>query len=96
MGFFTRMLVPRKVRRAVHPVRAVKRAATPKPIKRAQRALHPIDNAVYSLERALTTKPRNHRRCTGTSGTRKAPAFNHGSCRVNHRAAAAAAKCRNR
>ena len=95
MGFFTRMLVPRKVRRAVHPVRAVKRAATPKPIKKAQRALHPIDNAVYSLERALNTKPRSHRRSTATSGTSKAPVFNHGSCRVNHRTAAAADKCRN-
>jgi hypothetical protein len=96
MGFFTRLLVPRKVRRAVHPVRAVKRAVTPKPIKKARRALHPIDNAVYSLERSLTTKPRK-RRSTGTSkGKSKAAVFNHGSCSVNHRTAAAAAKCRNR
>ena len=94
MGFFTRMLVPRKVRRAVHPVRAVKRAVTPKPIKKARRALHPIDNAVYSLERSLTTKPR--RSSTSTAkGKGRAPVFNHGSCSVNHRTAAAAAKCRN-
>jgi hypothetical protein len=97
MGFFTRLLVPRKVRRAVHPVRAVKRAVTPKPIKNARRALHPLDNAVYGLERSLTTKPRKRRRSTSTSRTKgTAPVFNHGSCGVNHRSAAAAAKCRNR
>ncbi len=28
MGFLSRLLVPRGVRRAMHPVRAVKRAAT--------------------------------------------------------------------
>jgi hypothetical protein len=97
MGFITRLLVPRKVRRAVHPVRAVKRAATPKPIKKARRALHPIDSAVYSLERSLTTKPRKRGRPTNASKSKgKAAVFNHGSCSVNHRTAAAAAKCRKR
>ena len=97
MGFFTRMLVPRKVRRAVHPVRAVKRAVTPKPIKRAKRALHPIDNAIHSLERSLTTKPRPSRRSASSAKAKsKAPVFNHGSCPVNHRSAAAAANCRHR
>lgn len=87
MGILSRLLVPRGVRRAMHPVRTVKRAATPKSIKRAQRALHPIENAVYSLERSLTTKPR-----------RKAPApvYRHGNCRVKHRSYGAAARCRNR
>jgi hypothetical protein len=52
---------------------------------------------VYGLERSLTTKPRKRRSSTSTS-TRKAktPVFDHGSCSVNHRTAAAAAKCRNR
>jgi hypothetical protein len=35
MGFLSRLLVPRGVRRAVHPVRTVKRAATPKVVKKA-------------------------------------------------------------
>lgn len=97
MGFFTRMLVPRKVRRAVHPVRAVKRVVTPKPIKKARRALHPIDNAVYSFERSLTTKSRKRSSSTRAPKAKgKAPVFNHGSCPVNHRTAAAAARCRNR
>ena len=53
MGFFSRLLVPRRVRRAMHPGRAVMRAVTPKPIKKARRALHPIDNAVYSMQRSV-------------------------------------------
>ena len=51
MGFLSRLLVPRSVRRAVHPVRAVKRAATPKVVKKATRAMHPLDSAVYGAER---------------------------------------------
>lgn len=48
MGFLSRLLVPRSVRRAVHPVRAVKRAATPKAVKKAKRAMHstPTDRNV--------------------------------------------------
>ena len=88
MGFFSRLLVPRSVRRAVHPGRAVKRAVTPKAIKKASRALHPIDNAVYSMERSAATAIRS-------GGKRKAPVFRHGNCPVHHRSAEAAAKCRN-
>ncbi len=58
MGFLSRMLVPRGVRRAAHPVRAVKRAATPKTVKKVQRSLHPLDNAVYGVQRSFNTKPR--------------------------------------
>jgi len=87
MGFLSRMFVPRGVRRAMHPARAVKRAVTPKAVKRARRALHPVDNAVYSVTRALNTKPRPKS---------KAPVYNHGSCPVNHRSPETAAKCRNR
>lgn len=58
MGFLSKMLVPRGVRRAVHPVRTVKRAATPKAVKRMQHAVHPVDNAVYGVQRSLNTKPR--------------------------------------
>ena len=55
VGFFSRLFVPRSVRRAMHPGRAVKRAVTPKAVKRASRALHPIDNAVYSIQRSAAT-----------------------------------------
>lgn len=55
MGFLSRLLVPRSVRRAMHPVRTVKRAATPKAVKTARRALHPVDNIVYGAERQVIT-----------------------------------------
>ena len=71
LGFFTRLLIPRSVRRAAHPGRAVKRAITPKAVKNARRALHPIDNARYSVERSIATSLRSgrkkpQRRYTGT------------------------------
>ena len=81
------MLVPRSVRRAAHPVRTVKRAATPKVVKRARRAMSPLDNAAYSVTRSLNTKPRRKS---------NAPVYRHGSCPVKHRSPEAAAKCRNR
>jgi hypothetical protein len=84
MGFLSRMLVPRGVRRAAHPVRGVKRAVTPKVVKRARRALSPVDNAVYSLERKLNTKPRRRTR---------APKYTHANCSVKHRTYEAAEKC---
>jgi hypothetical protein len=71
----------------MHPTRAVKRAITPKVVKQARRAMHPIDNAAYSVTRTLNTKPRH-------KGP-KAPVYNHGACPVNHRSPEAAAKCRN-
>jgi hypothetical protein len=84
MGFFTRMLVPRGVRRAAHPVRSVKRAVTPKVVKRARRALSPVDNAAYSVERKLNTKPRRRTRAT---------TYTHPNCTVKHRTYEAAEKC---
>jgi len=76
VGFLSRMLVPRGVRRAMHPARAVRRAVTPKTIKRAGRALHPLDNAAYGITRSLNTKPRR-------KGSSKV--YRHGSCPVKHR-----------
>jgi hypothetical protein len=89
VGFFSRLLVPRSVRRAVHPGRAVKRAITPKPIKKARRALHPVDNAVYSMQRSVATSIRS-------GGKGKTRVWRHGNCPVNHRSPEAAARCRNR
>jgi hypothetical protein len=85
VGFFSRLFIPRGVRRAMHPGRAVKRAITPKPVKQLRRAMHPVDNAVYAFERSLTT--RRPRRSSG-------PVYRHGSCPVKHRTPQAAARCR--
>lgn len=89
MGFFSRLLVPRSVRRAMHPGRAVKRAVTPKAVKKATRAMHPIDNAVYSAQRSVATSVRS-----GRKG--KARVYRHGNCPVHHRTPEAATRCRNR
>jgi len=91
VGFLSRLLVPRSVRRAAHPVRAVKRAATPKAVKKATRAMHPIDNAVYGVERSVATSLRSGGKRKG-----RAPVYRHGTCPVAHRTPEAAAKCRNR
>jgi hypothetical protein len=93
MGFLSRLLVPRGVRRAMHPVRTVKRAATPKAVKKARRALHPVDNIVYGAERQVITSLRSGRRRRRKS---RGPVYRHGSCPVAHRSPEAAAKCRNR
>jgi hypothetical protein len=90
MGFFTRLLIPRGVRRAMHPGRAVKRAATPKVIKRASRAMHPIDNLQYSVERSIATSLRS-----GGKKKARSQVYRHGNCPVNHRTPEAAARCRN-
>jgi hypothetical protein len=74
----------RSVRRAMHPGCAVKRAVTPKAVKKARRAMHPIDNAVYSVQRSAATSIRSGRK-------RKARAYHHGNCPVNHRSPEAAA-----
>jgi hypothetical protein len=85
MGFLSRLFIPRSVRRAAHPGRAVKRAITPKAVKRARRAMHPVSNAAYSVERSLNTKTRS---------TSPSPVYRHGTCTVNHRSPEAADKCR--
>jgi hypothetical protein len=90
MGFLSRMLVPRSVRRAAHPVRSVKRSVTPKPVRRATRALNPVSNATYGLERSI----RSSGRATTRAAKPKAPVYRHGTCTVNHRSPEAAAKCR--
>jgi len=90
VGFFSRLFIPRSARRAVHPGRAVKRAVTPKTIKRARRALSPIDNLNYSVQRSVATSIRS-----GGREPKKAPVYQHGSCPVRHRTPEAMYKCRN-
>jgi hypothetical protein len=87
VGLLSRLFVPRGIRRALQPARAVKRAVTPRVVNTARRALHPLDNAAYAVTRSMNTKPRRQV---------KAPVYSHGSCPVNHRSADAAGKCRNR
>ena len=58
MGFLSRAFVPRGVRRAAHPVRTAKSAATPRVVKQARSALNPIGSAAYAAERAANTKSR--------------------------------------
>lgn len=94
MGFLSRLLVPRGLRHARHPVRTVKRAATPKVVKQAQGALRPVDNIVYGAERQVINSLRSGRRQRRRNG--RAPVYRHGSCPVAHRSPEAAAKCRNR
>ena len=88
MKFFSRLLVPRSVRRAMHPGRAVKQTTTPKMVKKTRRAIHPVDNAMYSVQRSVATSIRSGRK-------RKAGVYRHGNCPVKHRSPEAAAKCRN-
>lgn len=95
MGFLSRLLVPRKVRRAVHPVRAVRRAATPKVVKKARRAMHPIDNAVYGVERSVATSLRSGGKRRAASRRKARAAVYRRGCPVAHRTPEAAAKCRN-
>jgi hypothetical protein len=81
VGFSVQAVVPRSVRRAVHPVRTAKRAATPKAVKRVTRAMHPLDNATYGVERSVATslrsgQKRKQRRKGG------APVYRHGTCPV--------------
>jgi hypothetical protein len=93
MGFLSRLLVPRRVRRAMHPARTVRRAATPKSVKKARRPLHPVDNVVYCAERQVITSLRSGRKRRRKSPS---PVFQHGNCPVAHRSPEAAGKCRNR
>jgi hypothetical protein len=57
-------------------------------VKQARRAMHPIDNAKYSIERSAATSIRSRPK-------RRAQVFRHGNCAVKHRTPEAAAKCRN-
>jgi hypothetical protein len=52
MGVLKRLLIPRSVRRAAHPVRTVRRAVTPKPIKKLKRSVYVATNPLGALEGA--------------------------------------------
>jgi hypothetical protein len=88
MGFFSRLPVPRGMRRARHPEPAVVQAAAPEAVEVANGATHPAGAAapVIASPAAATIE----------SATNGAGVWHHDDCKVNHRSAEAAAKCRNR
>lgn len=95
MGFVTRRLVPRRIRRAIHPVRTAKRAAyratVPRSVRRtvstARKVAHPVRTAGYAAEKAIFG-PHNRRSSrTGTSAA-------YGICGVRHGSPRTAANCR--
>ena len=100
MGFLSRALIPRKVRRAAHPVRAAKRAVrkavVPKSVRKvtyaAKQAANPMSAVKYhGIERPLMTALRS-----GSKKSASAPVYRHGACPVKHRSYEAAMRCRNR
>jgi hypothetical protein len=88
MGFFSRLPVPRGLRRATHPESAATPAATPEAVEVAQRAAQAASNGHPVQHSAAATIQAE---ANGSAGV-----FRHGDCPVNHRSAEAAAKCRNR
>ena len=88
MGFFSRLPVPRGMRRATHPEPAAAQAVAPEAVEVAQPAAqaasngHPVQHSPVATMQA---------EANGNAGV-----FRHGDCPVNHRSAEAAAKCRNR
>lgn len=91
MGFLSRLLVPRGVRRAMHPVRTARSAVTPRSVKKVRRALSPVDSAKYGIERSVVTSLRSGSR----KSARGSAIYQHGSCPTRHRTAEAAARCKN-
>jgi hypothetical protein len=71
MGILWRLFAPRPVkkarrtaRKAAHPVRTASRAVTPAPVKKVQRAAHPLDLAELKAQDAVVDAGRGgrHRR----------------------------------
>jgi HIRAN domain len=65
MGLLWRLFAPkplkkarRTVRKSVHPVRTASRAVTPKPVKKLQRAAHPVSLAGLKIEDAAVNAVR--------------------------------------
>jgi hypothetical protein len=78
MGILWRLLAPkplkrarRTVRKATHPVHTVTRAVTPKPVKKPQRAAHPLSLAELKAQDAVVNAVRGKR--TRRSARKRAP-----------------------
>jgi hypothetical protein len=96
MGVLTRLLVPRSVRRAAHPVRTARRAVTPKPIKKIKRSVYVATNPLGALEGAaenavvgaLRSKPhRSKKTRTSSSTSRRTQPSRHENRTPTERAA---------
>lgn len=81
MGILWRLLAPKPVKRArrsvrkvTHPVHTVTRAATPKSVKRLQRAAHPFDLAELKAEDAVVNALQGKRKRKRTPARKRAPA----------------------
>ena len=88
MGFFSRLPVPRGMRRATHPEQAVAQAAAPEAVEVADHAPDPASNG-HSVPPSAAAP--NEPAANGQAGV-----WHHDNCKVNHRSPEAAAKCRNR
>ena len=88
MGFFSRLPIPRGMRRATHPEHAVAQAAAPEAVEVANGAARPAVGAAHVMpSTAATIEPT----ANGSPGV-----WHHDNCKINHRSPEAAAKCRNR
>ena len=88
MGFFSRLPIPRGMRRATHPEHAVAQAAAPEAVEVANGAPRPAVGAAHVIpSTAATIEPT----ANGSPGV-----WHHDNCKINHRSPEAAAKCRNR
>ena len=88
MGFFSRLPIPRGMRRATHPEHAVAQAAAPEAVEVANGAPRPAVGAAHVMpSTAATIEPT----ANGSPGI-----WHHDNCKINHRSPEAAAKCRNR
>ena len=88
MGFLSRLPIPRGMRRSTQPEHAVAQAAAPEAVEVANGAPHAAAAAhVMPSSAAATIEPA----ANGSAGV-----WHHDNCKVNHRSAEAAAKCRNR
>jgi hypothetical protein len=75
MGIVKRLLIPRGVRRATHPVRTARRAVTPRPIKKLSRTAFVVTNPLGAIEGAFENavvdalRPSRGRRRSNLSAT---------------------------
>ena len=92
MGFFSRLPIPRGMRRAAPTEHAVAQAAAPEAVEVANGAPHPAAGAAHVMPSpAAATAATIEATNNGSAGV-----WHHDNCKVNHRSAEAAAKCRNR
>jgi hypothetical protein len=77
------------MRRATHPEHAVTQAAAPEGVEVANGAPHPAGGTAHVMQSPATATIEPA--ANGSTGV-----WHHDNCKVNHRSADAAAKCRNR